>query len=81
LLVFLVLNCLNYFILTIDYRATAQGNILWSIVSNFVIALLTFTIIKKIEKAESFWDRVGYAVGGTLGNVAGILATKALWHQ
>lgn len=69
------LNFLSYLILTIDYRATAQANILWSIISNATIALLTFTILKRIVEAKTKLECLGYIVGGTIGNVAGIYLT------
>lgn len=72
-----LLNMMSYFLLTIDFRATAQANILWSIISNAAIALLTFTILKRIVEAKTKMECFGYIVGGTLGNVLGIYLT--LW--
>jgi hypothetical protein len=75
------LNMLSYFILTADIRSVSQGNIPWAIVVNLSVALLGFSLFKKLQQATSMLDRVFFAVGGTIGTVVGILVTKAVFGQ
>jgi hypothetical protein len=60
-------------------RAVAQANIPWAALLNMVIALLSFTIFKKMQEATGLQQRLGYAVGGTLGTVIGIVITQRVY--
>lgn len=70
---------LHYLALVVNYRMVAQGRILETVVSDGVLALLGFTVVKAIAGAESRGDRIGYAIGGMLGSALGIVLTKALY--
>jgi hypothetical protein len=48
-----LLNLVSYFVLTVDFRSVAQANIVWSIVTNLVIALITFSILKRVHEAST----------------------------
>jgi hypothetical protein len=75
------LNCLSYFVLTADIRSVSQANILAAVVINMTVALLSFSILKRLQEAKTLADRVLYAVGGTIGTVIGIVVTKAVFGQ
>jgi hypothetical protein len=68
-----------YTILCINYRAVAQANILWSVISDFFIASMNFLIIRKIAKSGNsmvlFW---GYGFGSAVGSVVGIVVSKMI---
>jgi hypothetical protein len=70
-----LLNLVSYFVLTVDFRSVAQANIGWSIVTNLVIALITFSILKRVHEASTLADRIAYAIGGASGTVIGIELT------
>ena len=70
------LNLVSYLVLTVDFRATSQGNYAWAAGVNIVIALLSMTILKRIVEARSVGERIGYALGGSAGTVAGIWLSK-----
>ena len=72
------LNCLSYFILTCDIRSVSQGNIPYAVIVNVAIALLSFSIFKRLQDASGWSDRIAFTIMGTLGTVLGILVTQAL---
>jgi hypothetical protein len=80
-LVFFTLNCLNYFILTVDFRATSLAIYSWSAASNYVAAVLGFYIIKRIANPGHWLDVQGYAIGGVVGNILGIAFTQWVWSR
>jgi hypothetical protein len=73
-----LLNCLSYFILTCDIRSVSQGNIAWAIVVNIAIAMLGFSIFKRLQQSEGWADRIAFTLLGTVGTVIGILVTKRI---
>lgn len=74
---FAALQFLNYFNLTVNYRAVAHQQYVWAAISDAVACVLGWTLIKQIASAESWPARVGYVVGGTTASAAGIWITKA----
>lgn len=68
-----------YLLLVINFRAVAQANLLWSVVSDTVIAAMNFFVIRKIANSQdSFIMFLGYTLGSAAGSVAGILLSKLL---
>jgi len=71
------INFLSYFVLTWDIRTVSQGNIPYAVVVNIIIALLSFSLFKKMQEADKTWlNRAAYTLCGTLGTVAGILLSQ-----
>ena len=71
-----LLNYISYFMLTVDIRAVALAQVAVSFATNLVIALLAYTMVKKIGEAKTWAERWAFAVGGALGTVSAILLTK-----
>lgn len=71
-----VIQFCSYFLLTLNYRAVAEVNYLGTLWSDILIALLTFSSIKRVAAAETHAERIGYVIGGILGaQVALFLST------
>jgi hypothetical protein len=60
-------------------RAIAQANYGATIVSDLMIAAITFKVIKKIGEAKDNWSYAGYVAGGAFGSVFAIYITKLIW--
>lgn len=58
---------LQFFVLTVNTISIAHGNYLGTFVTDIVICLLNFTILKEMVESKQFKDRIGYALGGALG--------------
>lgn len=72
LLMFLI-QITNYSLLCINYRAVAQAHYVQSAASDFIIASLSFFVIKKIATSDdTFHQWLGYALGGVVGSIIGI---------
>ena len=64
---------LSFAIITINYRAVAQASYLWSVLTDLIIASLSYFVVKKIAKSEnSVCQWAGFAVGSAIGTVIGI---------
>ncbi len=72
------IQIVGYALLCINYRAVGRGEYVTSAISDFMIASLTFFVIKKIADDESksvlLW--LGYALGSIVGSVLGIWISK-----
>lgn len=76
----LLLVWFQYCLLTINYRAIAQGKYFWAGLTDSVIALCGFTLFKLIADSHAPLDVFGYMVGGTLGGTTGIYLTRR-WNS
>jgi hypothetical protein len=76
---FFFVQLVFYFIFTINMRAIAQANYGATIVSDLLIAAITFKVIKKIGEATTNWAYAGYVAGGAFGSVIAIYLTKLIW--
>jgi hypothetical protein len=73
------IQILNYSLLCINYRAVAHANYIQSAVSDFVIASLSFFVIKKIANGEDTTHQwLGYALGGVVGSIIGIYLSTVM---
>ncbi len=73
------IQIINYCLITINYRAVAQGNYLLTGVSDFIFASLNFFVIKKIAKSnDTIHQWLGYSLGGVVGALLGIYVSKFL---
>jgi hypothetical protein len=77
-----IVQLVLYLLLVINFRAVAQANMLWSVVSDSLIASMNFMIIRKIAKSEDSWTLfTGYTAGSAAGSVLGIILSKLLLHS
>lgn len=71
-----------YTLLVINFRAVAQANVFWSVLSDIIIASMNFLIIRKIAKSEDSWLLfAGYTSGSAVGSVLGIALSKFIMGQ
>lgn len=78
-ILFFFAQMLLYLIFALNYRAIAQGNYIWSVISDVIVASITFFIIRKIAKSEDsilLW--IGYTVGSVFGTIFGIYISVLL---
>lgn len=69
----------SYTLLCINYRAVAQAHYLWSSLSDFAIATLSYFVIKRIAHGENTLHQwMGYALGGVAGSLLGIYLSKVI---
>ncbi len=73
------MNFVQFFVIVANTRAYTQGNYLWTAITDLIFCALAFTLTKGIAESKTWTDRVGYALGGTLGAQFAILATKAVY--
>jgi lipopolysaccharide export LptBFGC system permease protein LptF len=73
------LNLIQFFVIVANTRAYTQGNYFWTAVTDLAFCFLAFTLTKSIAESKTWKDRVGYALGGTLGALLAIAATKVLY--
>lgn len=67
------IQILNYGLLCINYRAVAHANYLHATISDFILASLSFFIIKKIANGDDTTHQwLGFALGGVVGSIIGI---------
>jgi len=59
---------LQWGILTVNFRAVAQGSYFWVGLADILTAALGFTILKKVQEAKTWFEMACYTVGGTLGS-------------
>jgi hypothetical protein len=64
---------LQWAILTVNFRAVAHGSYLWLALTDIVTALLSFTVMKKVQEATNVFQMMCYTVGGTLGSQLALL--------
>jgi hypothetical protein len=68
-----VIQIVSYSLLCINYRAVATTQYHEAAVTDFMIASMSFFVIRKIAKSEdSLHQWIGYAVGSVIGSYLGI---------
>ena len=69
----------SFAIITINCRAVAQANYFWSIVSDLIIAALSYFVVRKIMKSkDSIYQWVGFTIGSAVGTLIGIWLSKLI---
>jgi hypothetical protein len=62
-----------YSLMCLNFRAVAQAHYLWSALTDFALATLSYFVIRKIAASnETFAGWAGYSLGGVAGSFAGI---------
>ncbi len=74
-----VLNFINFFVLIYNFRAVAQARYVESVISDAIIAVLTFTIMRRVSNAHTLEERIGYVGGAAAASAAGIYVTRWLF--
>lgn len=71
-ILFLAQMC-SFAIIALNYRAIAQAQYLWSILTDLFVATISYFVVKKIAKSkDSIWQWIGFAIGSAVGTVIGI---------
>jgi len=76
-----LLGCqfVSYSLVTVNFRAVAQANILTALLTDLVFASLNYFVITKIAKDESKLPGfLGFVIGSLLGTYVGILVSVRL---
>lgn len=76
---FFAIQFMQFFLITVNLRAAAQGLYVWTALSDLLISTNNFLLIKRIAQSESKTAMLGYALGGAFGSVLAIWATKHLY--
>lgn len=67
---------LSFAIITINYRAVAQANYLLSVLSDVVVAGLSYFVVRKIAKSkDSIAQWIGFTIGSATGTAIGIFTS------
>jgi hypothetical protein len=78
---FFGIQFMQFFLITINLRAAAQGLYAWTAFSDLLISANNFLLIKRISQSESRPALIGYSLGGALGSILAIYITKVLYGQ
>lgn len=57
--IFFAVQFLQYFLVTVNFRAAAQGLYGWTFISDLLVAGNGYLIIQRVAKAESRWAMAG----------------------
>lgn len=79
---FFAVQCVQYFLITANYRAIAQGSYAWTAGTDFMFAGINFMLIKKIADSDkNRWAWAGYTLGGVVGSLGAIYLTKLVYGK
>jgi positive regulator of sigma E activity len=68
---------LSFAIITINYRAVAQASYLWSILTDVIVAGLSYFVVRRIAKSkDSVIQWIGFTIGSATGTAIGIWLSK-----
>lgn len=79
--VLFAVQCVQYFMLTINFRAIAQGRYIWMASTDLLIAGFGFFVIKKVAESNSNAAWVGYTLGGMVGSIIALWVTKKVFKD
>ncbi len=72
-LLFFCIQIFSYSILTVNFRAVANGNLLRALITDGVNAAVGFFVIRKIAKSDdSIVGWAGYVAGSLIGTTIGM---------
>ena len=70
---------LSFAVISINYRAVAQASYIWSVLTDIVIASLSYFVVRRIAKSEnSVCQWAGFAIGSAIGTIIGIWLSKII---
>ena len=67
---------LNFLIAVINIRAASRGMIKWTVITDVIFSMVSFTLIQHIATAGNLWELLAYAVGGGAGSALAIYVTS-----
>lgn len=71
---------LSFAIISINYRAVAQANYVWSILTDIIVAAISYFVIRRIAKTDNNavqW--IGFTIGSASGTAIGIFISKIIF--
>jgi len=73
---------ISFAIITINYRAIAQASYVWSILTDFIVAGLSYFVVRKILKTnDSISQWTGFTIGSGIGTAIGIWGSQIILGQ
>lgn len=69
---------MSYFIFTVNYRAVAAGDYLWTFLTDIAVASMAFFTIKLVVNSHTWQEWMGYVIGGCLGAQLALLVSHYL---
>lgn len=76
---FFTLQFVAYGLMCWNYRAVALGWVGNVVVSDLMLAALSFTLMKKVSEAKYGSAMWGYILGGAAGSAVSVTLTKYVW--
>jgi hypothetical protein len=73
---FALLQCGYFVLLVVNIRAVAHAQYAAAVVTDGLICLCGWTLLKKIVAADGVASRCGYITGGMAGSALGIWLTR-----
>lgn len=71
-----VVQYASYIILTVNFRAIADAQYFWAWSTSVGAAFLSYTIVRRVTKDETWATVLGMMFGGGLGDLSGIYITR-----
>ena len=63
----------SFAVISINYRAVAQASYVWSVLTDIVIASLSYFVVRRIAKSkDSVCQWFGFTIGSAIGTIIGI---------
>ena len=79
---FFALQFLLYLLITVNFRAIAQGRYGWTVFTDMLISAAQFWIIRKVgSSADSVIAWIGFVCGGAGGSSTGIYLSKKVFSK
>jgi hypothetical protein len=75
---FFGIQFLQYFLVTVNYRAIAAGLLGWTFLSDLLAGANGYFLIKRVAEAKGSTALCGYLSGGAFGSIFAIATTKWL---
>lgn len=66
----------NFLLIVVNMRAAAHLQYTMAALTDFLICLLSWTLLKKITEAQGWSAKLGYAFGGTCGSLLAMWLTR-----
>jgi len=78
-IILFTIQLLLYGLLSINYKSTVSADYTIAAITNFTIASLNFYVIQKLSHLkDSFYQWLGYVLGGVAGGYLGIYLSTIL---
>jgi hypothetical protein len=70
----------SFAVISINYRAIAQANYLWSILTDIIVASISYFVVRRIAKSKcsSVAQWIGFTIGSAVGTTIGIWVSKLI---